>query len=56
MLEGYCGYCHDAAVMWCENDECEGGRKSVCKKCAVTKNCRCADCGERFIDVAEMEE
>lgn len=55
-MEGYCGYCHDYATMWCENNECYGNRKSVCKRCAENQNCKCRDCGERFTDIAEIDE
>lgn len=54
-MEGYCGYCHDIASMWCENEKCDGNRKSVCKICAESQSCKCANCGERLIDVAELE-
>jgi hypothetical protein len=55
-MEGYCWYCHDIASMWCMNVDCDGHRKSVCKECAESQNCRCSNCGERFIDIAEVED
>lgn len=47
---GYCGYCHDAATMYCKNKKCYGARKEVCKSCAMTNNCRCSECGKKFVD------
>ena len=51
----YCEYCHEAATMFCENVVCYGNKKIVCKSCADELECRCRDCGERFIDIAELE-
>lgn len=52
---GWCEYCHEASAMHCRNDKCDGNRKYVCKRCAESLSCRCRDCGERFIDIAEEE-
>ena len=55
MIRDYCQYCHDASAMYCLNSTCDGNRKYVCKKCAIDRNCKCRDCGERLIDIAELD-
>lgn len=55
MEKDWCQYCHDMASMFCLNNKCNGNRKHVCKKCAESQKCRCRDCGERFVDIAELE-
>jgi hypothetical protein len=56
LIEGYCQYCAEASAMFCKNDNCDGNRKYVCKSCATDLECRCRDCDQRFIDIAELED
>lgn len=52
----WCGFCHEASVMYCPNNECreENTRACVCKECADGCNMKCIHCGERFVEEDEL--